>query len=390
MSCYISSNNNRFYVALESTYGTVPTITSANRIPALKLAARQVLEQTGRRDKTGSRTFPGLPNSIRKRTAYQLNTLLTAWSNQSVAPSYGPLFQAAMGGSPLLYAGGTVASSNGSTGVTFATAHGLSAGQAVTNNGEIRFVAGIQDSLNLFLNAPFTAGLTSGVTLGPTITYPLAESLGSVSLFDYWDPSDAVQRLLCGAAVDHMRVKVNGDYQEFAFGGPAQDLIDSASFTSGQGGLTQYPAEPMLATFDYTIVPGHIGEVGMGVTPAEFATVTQAELALDNSVDLRAQEFGSDYARCVAAGQRSVRLDFSLFEIADAQTAGLYQAARQRSPISVMVQLGKQSQQLFGAYMPAMVPEVPEYDDRETKLQWRFRNSRAQGTAGNELYVAFA
>jgi hypothetical protein len=118
--------------------------------------------------------------------------------------------------------------------------------------------------------------------------------------------------------------------------------------------------------------------------------VTQAELALDNSVDLRAQEFGSDYARCVAAGQRSVRLDFSLFEIADAQTAGLYQAARQRSPISVMVQLGKQSQQLFGAYMPAMVPEVPEYDDRETKLQWRFRNSRAQGTAGNELYVAFA
>ncbi len=389
MSCYISSNNNRFYVALESTYGTVPTITGANRIPAVKLSARQVLEQTGRRDKTGSRTFPGLPNAIRKKTAYQLNTFLTTWSNQSAAPAYGPLFQAAMGGSPLLYAGGTVASSNGSTGVTFSTAHGLSVGQGLTSGGEIRFVAGIQSSTSLFLNAPFTAGLTAGALLGPTISYPLAESVGSVSLFDYWDPSDAVQRLLCGAPVDRMRVKVNGDYQEFGFGGPAKDLIDSASFTGGQGGLTQYPAEPTLTNFDYTIVPGHLGEVWLGATPAEFMTVTQAELALENNVDLRAQEFGSDYARCIAAGVRSVRLDFSLFEIADQQTAGLYQAARQRSPIGVMLQLGRQSQQLFGAYMPAMVPEVPEYDDRETKLQWRFRNSRAQGTAGNELYVAF-
>ena len=186
-----------------------------------------------------------------------------------------------------------------------------------------------------------------------------------------------------------MRVKVNGDYQEFAFGGPAQDLIDSASFTSGQGGLTQYPAEPTLTNFDYTIVPGHIGEVWMGVTEANFLTLTRAELSLDNNVDLRVKEFGSDLARCIAAGVRSVRLDFSLFEMADAQTAGLYQAARQRSPIGVMLQLGKQTGQMFGAFMPAMVPEVPEYEDQETRLQWRFRNSRAQGTAGNELYVAF-
>ena len=67
----------------------------------------------------------------------------------------------------------------------------------------------------------------------------------------------------------------------------------------------------------------------------------------------------------------------------------MYQAARQRSPISVMLQLGEQATQLFGAYMPAMVPEVPEFDDSETRLQWKFQNSRAQGTAENELYIAF-
>ena len=70
-----------------------------------------------------------------------------------------------------------------------------------------------------------------------------------------------------GAAADTMTVKVNGDYQEFDFSGPSQDLIDSASFTSGEGGLTEFPAEPSLAGFDYTIVPGHLGEVWMGASP---------------------------------------------------------------------------------------------------------------------------
>jgi hypothetical protein len=253
----------------------------------------------------------------------------------------------------------------------------------------MRFVAAIQNATAVFVNAPFTGGLVAGAVLGTTITFPLATDLGSVSIFDYWDPNTAVQRLLEGVAVDTMRVKVNGDFQEFLFSGPSRDLLDSASFTSGEGGLTQYPAEPSTVGFDYTIVPGHLGQVWMGATPTEFFTLTTAELRLDNNVDLRVREFGSDFAQCIAAGQRSVRLSFSVFEQVNAETAGLYQAARQRSPISVMLQLGEQNGQLFGAYMPAMVPAVPEFDDHETRLQWKFQSSRAQGTVNDELYVAF-
>lgn len=79
MSCYVSSNNNRFYVALETAYGVVPGVIGQQRIPGVKLAARQALEETSRRDKSGSRTFVGLPNRIRKRTAFQLNTFMTDW-----------------------------------------------------------------------------------------------------------------------------------------------------------------------------------------------------------------------------------------------------------------------------------------------------------------------
>src|SRR5215475_12894359 len=108
--CYISSNNNRVYVGLESSYGRVPVVTTQNRIPLVKLTAKQVPEQTSRRDKTGSRTFVGLPNQIRRKTNFQLNTFMTEWVDQTQPPSHGPLFQAAMGAAPLMFAGGTVAS----------------------------------------------------------------------------------------------------------------------------------------------------------------------------------------------------------------------------------------------------------------------------------------
>src|SRR5271155_2239906 len=110
MSCYISSNNNRVYVGLESAYGTVPAVTGGNRIPLVKLTAKQVPETTARRDKTGARAFVGVPSAIRRKTTFALNTFMTEWTDQTAQPSHGPLFQAAMGGTPVFYTGGTVAS----------------------------------------------------------------------------------------------------------------------------------------------------------------------------------------------------------------------------------------------------------------------------------------
>jgi hypothetical protein len=143
MSCYVGSNNNRFYVALESTFGDVPAINSQNRIPGVKLAAKQIPETVVRRDKTGSRTFPGLPNQIRKNTTFLFTTFMTEWTNMTAPPSIGPLFQAAMGAAPVTFAGGTAASTTGTTGITFTAAHGLSVGQGLSYLGEIRFVAAV-------------------------------------------------------------------------------------------------------------------------------------------------------------------------------------------------------------------------------------------------------
>jgi hypothetical protein len=390
MACgYISSNDERLYVGLELAYGQVPVVDSRNRFPAVKLTARQQLERAERKDKTGSRTYPGTPSGLRKRTSFGLKTYMTGWTRQDMEPGYGPLFEASLGGSAMFFAGGTANNNPNSKLLRLTSPHQLAAGRAVTFGGELRFVVSIVDPWTVELNAPFTLAPTEGSPVGPTVTYGPATMMGTLSVFDYWSPGGAVQRILNGAAVDEMRIRVNGDYHEFEFRGVARDIIDSASFEAGQGELSDFPPEPVIEQFDYTIIPGHLGQAWLGNAPDRFFTITDAELALNNDLDTRNHEFGSDASQCISPGMRTVTLDLELFEQNDPATKALYQAARQLSPIGVMLQLGQQSGQLFGVYLKSVIPEVPEFDDSENRLRWRFSGSRAQGTVNDEIYVAF-
>src|SRR5215472_14219970 len=124
MSCYISSNANRLYTALENTYGQVSAITAANRIPAVKLVTKQDQEKVTRKDKTGSRTFAGFPANLRHITNFDLTTYMTSWDNPSAGPpAYSPLFQASLGSAPLFFPGGTLAAGSSMTALAFIVPH---------------------------------------------------------------------------------------------------------------------------------------------------------------------------------------------------------------------------------------------------------------------------
>jgi hypothetical protein len=101
------------------------------------------------------------------------------------------------------------------------------------------------------------------------------------------------------------------------------------------------------------------------------------------------REFGSSLPQAIAPGERLVEAAFQLYSQDDGATTGLYQAARQQSPITVMFQLGQVAGQLMGAYLKSAIPVVPEFDDSKNRLQWQFRSSRAQGTADDEIVCAF-
>jgi hypothetical protein len=115
-----------------------------------------------------------------------------------------------------------------------------------------------------------------------------------------------------------------------------------------------------------------------------------AEIEIKNNVDMRKREFGYAGPTCIAAGEREVGIKFRLYEKDDAATIALYQAAKNRSPIGIMIQLGQSAGQLCGVYLPAVVPEVPEFDDRQPRLEWNFSLSAAQGSNNDEIQIAFA
>ncbi len=389
MSSYILSNANRFYVALETAYGQAAVVTASNRYPAVSLSAQQALEASQRRDKTGSRTFLGTPKTSRRITGFETQTYLTSWSGTGT-PSYGPLFQAALGGDPAVSSTLTVRQVSNPTVFQLTTPHGLTPGLAISANNDIRFVTATPDTMTLAVNAPFSIPLITGTTLNPAVTYGLATSLPSVTLYDYWDPITAVQQIITGAAVDSFAVSINGDIHEFAFRGPAADIVDSNTFSIGTAGLLQFPAEPSQTSFDYSLVPGHLGQAWVGGAATQLYTLTSAQVQVHNHLQTRNREFGATLPRAISPGMRQVTTSFNLLAQDDSQSIALHQAARLRIPVPAMLQLGQAQGQLMGIYMPNVVPELPHFDDRESRLQWNFQNCRAQGQNNDELFIAFA
>ena len=154
MACYISSNQNRFYAALEGSFGNVASVTAANRIPAIKLAIRHDTIVARRRDKSGSRSRAAMPSGVRRRTDYRLETYLTNWGETTGEPPYGPMLRGALGAEPVINAGGIVASTAGNN-ITVGGPHGLSKGQAISFGSEIRFVQSVVNATTIQLNAPF-------------------------------------------------------------------------------------------------------------------------------------------------------------------------------------------------------------------------------------------
>jgi hypothetical protein len=386
---YISSNANRWYCAREDQYGQVPAISAGNRIPAVSLAVQHELIKSQRRDKTGSRTWAGTPNGMRRNTSFRLSSYLRDWVDMAGFPPHGSLLEAALGSSGALWTGGTPAAGTTETSIRFADPHGLAPGQGISSAGEMRFVAAVADECTVILNAPFTVAPVVGLAVGSTATYVPASELPSVCLFDYWDPATAVQRIIAGAAIDRMTVALNGDFHSFEFRGMAQDVIDSASFSPGVGGLEAFPAEPSSAEFSYSPVPGNLGQVWLGAIPNQLFTVSDASIEVRNNIEMRNREFGSSLPRGITPGAREVLMTLELFSQDDEATTALYQSARRHAPVGVMFQMGAVPGSMLGIYLKSLLPDVPQFDDSEKRLKWTFRDTRAQGTVDDEIAIAF-
>jgi len=165
-------------------------------------------------------------------------------------------------------------------------------------------------------------------------------------VFDYWDPASAVQRILSGAAVDQMEIQIDGDFHEFHFSGMAQDVLDSASFTAGQGNLTSYPRSRGSAHSTTQSCRGNLGEAWLGTTPAQFFTVTEAAVVLKNGLDTRSREFGFSFRKRSHRDKNRAGVDRTLQPDRQRNTSVVPGGAA-ADAISVMFQLGQMQGQVM-------------------------------------------
>lgn len=389
MACYISSRMNRHYAAVESIFGQAAAVTAAERFTSLGLRIEVNQEKPRRRDKTGTRTYQGVSGELRKRIQFELGTYLYQREESSPAARYGALVEAAMGSAPAASGGGVTVSAVSGAQINFSGTHGLVAGQALAAGGEVRFVESVTSPTSVVVSAPFEE-LTAGMTAGAAVTYPLAHDLKSVTLYDYWSPETAVQRILAGGAVDEMAIEVNGDFHEIRFRGEASELIDNRTFQAQQAGLAAFPAEPALGAYVETPVPGHLGQAWLGTGPDRIHTVKSARITIKNNIDFRSKEFGSLKAQCLVPGEREVSVELELYSQDKTVFNELYEASRWRNGLPLMIQMGNAPGQMCGVWVPNFVPEVPEFLDDEPRLRWRVASSQAQGAAEDEVHVAFA
>ena len=390
MSCFIASNQNRIYGALENTFGSAATVTGSDRLPFSKFRLTERRVVSARNDKTGSRTYPGAPSNGRESAVVHLACYLTEWNTETGFPALHDVLQSVTGGQVRVFGANSVQSVSGDRTVHTAQPHGLSAGQGVSCNGEIRFVDAILDSSTITLNVPFTKAVQAGQSLGRTVTYTLGDDLKPITLYDYWDPQEAIQRGVAGFVVDEMRVNINGDFHEMSFSGEGRTFFDSSSFAEGIVGLTEYPPEPVLGDYPASLIPGSLGQAWVGSTVSQSFNVLLSSIRVMNNIDYRRREFGPGIQGCIAGGARDVRVNLRLSANASSEMSSLFAASRSREPIPVMFQLGDVTGQLCGLYIKSLVPEVPGFEDAQTKLEWTVRDARAQGSHNDELSIAFA
>ena len=91
-------------------------------------------------------------------------------------------------------------------------------------------------------------------------------------------------------------------------------------------------------------MPGHLGQVWLGTDQSRFYTVTAGTVELDNNIEMReprvrrGQQDGAERGNA-----RGVRMSSSLYASTADEAGALYQATRQRTPVSVTLQLGQQA-----------------------------------------------
>lgn len=231
MSNYVLAPQQRAYAKIEATFGVNPGLAAGNGFRFMRLEPAKPQEYILRRDKQGTRTFPGVVPGGRRRGDLPIDAHVIPNGAAGTKPDMDPFYQAAFGTAGTTWVGNTVGAGSTTTSIVFVdNSQPLTVGQFISYNGEARYVTAYNSStFTATVTPPFSFAPPAATVMGSSFNYLLGTNLPSVTIGSYWDPSTAEQDLITGWVCQTMRLTINTETTDVAFTGQAQDRQDNIS-----------------------------------------------------------------------------------------------------------------------------------------------------------------
>jgi hypothetical protein len=286
MSFFALSRLERLYLQLESTFGTIPnssgtaTLAGSNACRLVKGTFMPQVALIKRPDKTGTRSqLVGVLG--RKYASWTIDMSLAPNGAAGVAPDCDPLLQGVFGQAP------TVVSST-------------------------------------------------------SVTYNLADTIPSLSMWSFRQPSTIEQRCTFGAVVQEMVLEAGPDVAMLKFSGDALWTLGANQFsvadTIQKGGLTSFPTEPSSPVTNGPMLVGFVGSIV--IDSDTIVTLRTATMNMKTANVVIRDTFGTYYPTSAEGDERDFTLDCSIYEDDSAAYATMIAISEAKTPVTVVLTLG--------------------------------------------------
>lgn len=326
------SRNERCYVQLESTYGTIPNTAGTadlgndDAFRHVRFQCMNDVQVIDRPDKTGTRSQT-VGTAGRKFARFALEMGLSAYGSAGDKPRVDPLLEALFG-----KAGTVVASTS--------------------------------------------------------VTYDLDDAMPSVSIWSFRTPAAVSQRVVHGGVISNATFNLGQDAATWAVEGEGQWMLQDDYFSvadaTQKGGLTSFPTEPAAPNpADAGLTIGFTGAVTMGGN--SMATIRQAVIRVFTGNESVKDTFNEFYPTTTQGAERRVTIAFSCY---DDDSTGIYdlrEAANDKTAVDMIIQVGTTAGNIWTFNLESVLLAPEQLNDNQLRYASDYGDSRAHASGVTSL-----
>lgn len=393
----------RIYLQSEGEFGQIPqagglaTLSGADACRHITCRLQPTVKLLQRPDKTGTRTAsPGEAGQMGAK--WELELSLSANGVPSRRPDCDPLLTALMGQSGTVQDGSAevidatntapiqVTAANSFSELDVITIEGADGSAGPGLNGTW-VIGSVTPEGFVLLGSAGTGSYTGGATaFRQGVKYSLSDAVNSFSLWRFRQPATLQQMVGLGCVVGEAKFLLGQDIARWTLQGDAKWVLDSQEAPYADvdqlGGLTAFPTEPAQAVTNGGLIAGFSGRAVVDGYP--LATLRNIAIEIGTGNAIGQGYFGTAYGLGTEGGIRTVTVQFEVSDDDSATAQNLYHQALTKTPIDLVLQVGRVSGSMFVFVVRGLQLDMPSLEDGERIFTRKFAASLAHGSGLGE------